>query len=351
MGDRSTPEAIGDIRTLSAQGLPPVVSEEALAAMVGINSGLVWSFLNRTWKHYRTFEIPKGNGVRQINAPRVALKIVQKWLSVNLAKFYEAPEHVFGFVAGRSHIDAAMRHIGAKWAFSADISDFFPSTPEAMVAEALQTIGYSDQSSRIIARLGCLGGRLAQGAPTSPLFSNLCFRQMDSAVLELSHKYECRLTRYADDLVFSGQGDFPNTIRDDLTALFANGPWHLAPQKMLVQPLKGRIKVHGLLVNDSGVRLTRGYRNQIRAYAHLLATRGDQAMEAPKLIGHVEHARHVQRVTGSPSGISKNEGVERERIIIPPGIILPDRQPSADDRRPEAQNESFVGWLKRILNF
>ena len=115
LGERATEQHVNQINQLIAVGLPPIVSEEALAVMLGINSGLVWSFIQRPRRHYRTFNLPKGAGVRSIAAPRVALKIVQKWLSVHLSVAYQAPDHVFGFVAGRSHLEAALHHTGAEW--------------------------------------------------------------------------------------------------------------------------------------------------------------------------------------------------------------------------------------------
>src|SRR4051812_44647020 len=80
LGDDLSPEAIQQIHYLSQKGLPPILPEETLATMLGINAGLVWSFANRSHRHYRTFTIPKGHGHRTITAPRVALKVLQKWL-------------------------------------------------------------------------------------------------------------------------------------------------------------------------------------------------------------------------------------------------------------------------------
>lgn len=298
------PEQAQQISFLSARGLPPIVSKEAVAAMLGINAGLVWSLTNRPSRHYRTFTIPKGQGVRQITAPKVALKVIQKWICVHLTAYYRPPEHVYGFVPGRSHIDAAMRHVGADWAYSADLRDFFGSTPQDAVAQAFVDLGYDRNAAELCAQLVCFRGALAQGSPASPVLSNICFAEMDAALLELASHYQCRITRYADDIVFSGFGAFNPELQQALNAKFADTPWSLAPQKELRQPLKGRIKIHGLLIGKEGVRLTKGYRNQIRAYAHVLAEKGEAASDAAKLRGHVVYARQVRRVTGSPTGIS-----------------------------------------------
>ncbi len=66
-----------------------------------------------------------------------------------------------------------------------------------------------------------------------------------------------------------------------------------APEKVIVQPLKGRIKIHGLVVHGPSVRTTKGYRNKLRAYSHILSTRGERATGHHVLIGHVQYAQHV----------------------------------------------------------
>jgi hypothetical protein len=315
MTGRITTNQANQIHELFDKKLPPIVSEEALAVMIGVNSGLIWSFVNRPRRHYRLFELPKGNGVRQICAPRVALKVIQKWLSSHITDCYQAPAHVFGFVPGRSHIEAARVHQGAQWAYSADLENFFGTTPMAAVQDAFRYLGYDESSAELCAKLTCFGGVLAQGAPTSPALSNICFRAFDDTLVELAHKYDCQVTRYADDIVFSGQGAFIEDLRTELAVRLEATPWKLAPQKNLVQPIKGRIKVHGLLVKE-GVRLTKGYRNQIRAYSHILAKKGMMAENSQILRGHVQYAKHVSNLTGSPSGISEKNIVILEKEVF-----------------------------------
>ena len=114
-----------EIKRLSEMGLPPVVSVSTLAAMTGYNSGFLWSLIHQTRKHYRKFTIPKGNSRRCIEAPKVGLKFVQKWLSLHFERVWESHNAVHGFVTGRSHISAAAVHLGSQWVVSVDIEDFF----------------------------------------------------------------------------------------------------------------------------------------------------------------------------------------------------------------------------------
>lgn len=294
MGDSVTEEQAAEIERLAALGLPPIATSLALATMLGINPGLIWSFVNKTRRHYSHFTIPKGNRERDIFAPRVALKVLQKWLSVHFQRKYEAPDHVFGFVPGRSHIQAAQRHVGAQWVFSVDISNFFPTTPLDAVTDALVHLGYRLNSANLIARLCCLAENLAQGSPTSPVLSNICFRTVDAGLAALSQHHQIRLTRYADDIVFSGAGEMPLDLPEQVQRIIAPTPWLIAKQKTTLCALPKRLKVHGLLVHGDQVRLTKGYRNKVRAYRHMLATgqvRNKKDLE--RMQGHLLYANQV----------------------------------------------------------
>lgn len=270
--------------------------------MLGVNPGLLWSFINRPTKHYDEFQIPKGKGRRRITAPRVALKVVQKWLSVQFGTCYTPPDHVFGFVPGRSHILAAMRHVGCSWVFSVDIKDFFPSVSAEQVRKCLEEFGYSGTSANIISSLTCFNGSLPQGAPTSPVLSNMVFRGADVALVQLAGKYKANITRYADDIVYSSRDVFPSDLYDELMVLFRGLPWALASDKTELMIAPNRRKVHGLLVGGEEVRLTKGYRNRLRAYRHLLQTGKVRDEDIARIQGHVMFGEYVREVVSASPG-------------------------------------------------
>ena len=272
--------------------------------LLGINPGLIWSFENGFHRHYRQFSLPKGRRSRQIDAPRVALKIIQKWLSVHLQKTYRAPEHVFGFVPGRSHVMAAGVHCGARWIYSIDITDFFPSTPLAKVENAFVRIGYGADSSHLLARLCCLRGFLAQGAPTSPVVSNITFYTLDQRLIEIAGTFDVKLTRYADDIVFSGTHGLPESIIQVVKDAFTDTPWRLSEKKSKLSKSPQRLKVHGLLVHGEKIRLTKGYRNKIRAYQHLLSKNGVSPEDINKIRGHMRYANYISLRGGAPPTVT-----------------------------------------------
>lgn len=283
------------IDSLLGKGLMPITSKEVLATIFGLNPGIIWSFIERPSRHYRRFTIPKGKSERHIFAPRVGLKIIQKWISSQLQQAFEAPHHVFGFVPNRSHIEAAAVHTGASWVYSIDIENFFPTTPEATVRESLQKAGYDEESAKLISGLTCFGGNLAQGAPSSPVLSNMCMSQLDAGLGILANEFGLRVTRYADDISFSSSGDFPEDLVKKLEAAFAETPWKIASEKTHFAVAPDRLKVHGLLVHGDSVRLTKGYRNKIRAYRHMLKSGKCRAEDVAKLSGHLAYAHQVTK--------------------------------------------------------
>ena len=300
LGETAMPEEIAEIERLAALQLPPITSPHALATMLGVNDGLVWSMINRPQRHYRTFAVPKGRQERVIHAPRVALKVFQKWLSVRLVAAYPRPSHVFGFTPGFSHIDAAAQHLGARWTLGVDIHNFFPTTPEWLVNARLQFMGFNALGAKVVARLACFQGNLAQGAPSSPVLSNICFSDLDQQLADVAVKYHVRMSRYADDIVFSGIEDVPAQLKGDVQSLFSPSPWKLAQHKISLDVLPDRLKIHGLLVHGEKIRLIKGYRNQIRAYQHLMDQGAIGEADKARIRGHLSYAAAVDKGSVSP---------------------------------------------------
>ena len=285
-----------DFQKLYDQRLPPVLSIRCLATLFSYSSKFAGALYYRTEKYYRTFSIPKGKKRRTIHAPRVALKVIQKWFGFHLAEAVKFEDCVFGFIKGRSAIDAALLHCGADWVYSTDIADFFPSTPMRMVTEALVELGYPLHGAELISKLCCYNGGLSQGSPASPILSNLVFRGTDMELGRIAKDRGLRYTRYADDIVFSGKGEFPDQIKAAVKTVIESRGWKIAASKERLAKRPNRLKVHGLLVHGAKPRLTKGYRNRIRAFKYLLAKEAVKPADVARLEGHLSYARSVDPI-------------------------------------------------------
>ncbi len=284
-----------EIRRLVNLGLPPIVSTRCLATLLGYSSTFVKAIQKRNVKYYREFQIRKGQQKRSIQAPKVALKVIQKWIGHHLGQSLEFEECVYGYVKGRSAKQAALQHIGADWVYSVDIKNFFPTTNLALIEQALISAGYSSEASKNMGPLLCFEKHLAQGAPSSPVISNLVMKPYDRKLLEISKFYDVTYTRYADDMVFSGKNDFPENLKVKVDELFSASDWTLSETKRYFADSRigQRLKVHGLLVQSESVKLTRGYRNKIRAYKHMLKSGKVNSEDELRLEGHVKYSDYI----------------------------------------------------------
>ncbi len=296
--DRTREECEAEVRRLVASGLPPAVSTITVSTLFGVSAEFVGAMIRAPQRYYRRFNIRKGRKIRQIEAPKVALKIIQRWIGAHLAQATTLPSCVFGFVPGKTGvIEAAKMHCGAHWVYSLDLRNFFPNIAESRVVTALITRGYSPHAADLIARLCSLDGRLPQGSPASPVLSNLVFLETDNALQEIASAAGVRYSRYADDLVFSGRGDVPADLVEQIKTALVTHKWETAPEKEHLVKLPQRLKVHGLLVHGSTPRLTKGYRNRIRAYRYLLLAQKVTDSDLDRIQGHISYADHVEKTS------------------------------------------------------
>lgn len=277
-------------------GLPPVSDRRSLAVLFGYSSQFIEHLVKHPETQYRQFTIKKGKKTRVINAPKVGLKLIQKWVGHHLSLSVKLPECAFGFIPGKSAPKAASCHVKAQWVYSTDIQDFFPSTSTAQVQAALSDLGYSQSAAYIIGRLCCLNNGLAQGSPASPTLSNLVFKPFDERLEELAQLHDLRFTRYADDIVFSGTGNIPEDLVEQVHRIIESGGWKISYQKDKIAELPHRLKVHGLLVHRESIRLTKGYRNRLRAFKHLTETNRVRDEDKSRISGHMSYAKSISRL-------------------------------------------------------
>lgn len=286
-----------EILRIAELDLPPAVSVRVVSTLFGVSTGFIGAISRSPARYYREFEIKKGTKKRKIQAPRVALKVLQTWFGYHIAPIAPLSDCVYGFVPGRSGVkEAAATHCPAKWVYSLDIRDFFPSITDEHVRDALVRIGYASRSARFITRLLTLNGALPQGSPASPVISNLVFAPTDDRLEGLAQELGVRYTRYADDLVFSSRDEAPpENLLDRVREIVTDAGWSIAHQKEHLAKLPRRLKVHGLLVHGNRPRLTKGYRNRVRAYNHLLSAGKIIEEDLPKIRGHLAYARFIDK--------------------------------------------------------
>lgn len=161
-----------------------------------------------------------------------------------------------------------------------------------------------------LAQICCFRDELPQGAPTSPIVSNMICARMDTQLQRLAKKHRCFYTRYADDITFSTTLKvFPYTLggntstgkaevgRKLLEIIDENG-FCVNETKVRLQGKHGRQEVTGLTVNEKP-NVPRTYVRQIRAMLYAWSEFGHDAAEEEFLNEYDEKYRGPYKETPS----------------------------------------------------
>lgn len=288
--------------------LPAVLTLNHLATRVGVDYLLLRSIVSGDEGHYRHFRIRKrSGGHRVISVPSPSLMKLQRWITAYILNKLPVHHASYAFKPKSSIGKCAARHCGARWLIKLDIAGFFGSITEIQVYRVFRSLGYEALVAFELARLTTFApseslryqkpswrakphpspitvyrrnrlGYLPQGAPTSPMLSNLVMRETDKKIENIAKHYGLTFTRYSDDLTFSTRSNFDRTratkvIREIAKALRMTG-FLLNNSKTTIVPPGGRKIVLGLLVDQATPRLTREFRSMLRQHLYYLESVG-----------------------------------------------------------------------------
>ena len=246
---------------------------------------------------YKRFSISKKTGSKRIiSAPVSALKILQKKLNYILQMIYTPKACVHGFVRGRSVLTNAQTHVRRGTILNIDLYEFFPSINFGRVRGMFMAPPYNvpEKAATVLAQLCCFDGHLPQGAPTSPVVSNMVCGKLDSDLFRLARRFRCTYCRYADDITFSTtRNKLPSPlgrlIHDDestsaevgelLRSTIENNGFHINFAKTRIQGRGTRKEVTGLVVNRAP-NVQRKYVRQLRAVIYAINKFGFEAAES-----------------------------------------------------------------------
>ncbi|MFD2780322.1 reverse transcriptase family protein [Novosphingobium pokkalii] len=176
----------------------------------------------------------------------------------------------------------------------------FPSITHNRVVGVLISLGIDRSVAEAIAALCCLNGCLPQGAPSSPILSNMiCFR-LDKELLEFAKSTRCIFTRYADDISFSSYqplvgifesyppspGHFaPDLLNTRLRQIFNANGFVVNQDKAHYADRHSRRTVTGIRINEA-LNVDRRFVRNLRAALYSVETLGVVAAEAKFLSSH-----------------------------------------------------------------
>lgn len=243
---------------------------------------------NNSFHRYRQFKIKKkSGGFRQITSPRnKSFMLLLQSVNEMLKAMYTPSEYAMGFVEGRSVVSNAAAHKGHNYIFNIDLKDFFPSIEQPRVWKRLQLapFNFPEAIANVIAGLCSMrelrktvDGKdefvyvLPQGAPTSPIITNMICDKLDHRLAGLARRFGLHYTRYADDITFSSMhyvyaknGEF----RKELARIINGQGFVINEAKTRLQKIGDRQEVTGIIVSNK-LNVVKEYVREIRSLLYI----------------------------------------------------------------------------------
>lgn len=294
--------------------LVPVFTLRHLSELTGVPYGYLRRGVSRRLDNYRHIVLRKRDPGRKqhrlISIPGPKLLSVQRWIVRHILSFTTPSPASSAYHPASSPLFAAAEHCGCDWLLKIDIEDFFHNITERQIWSIFYQLGYPNLLSFELARLTTFvpkefsspyiresstwssikyyqfssEGVLPQGAPTSPMLSNLVMRPLDDRLIALATRFGMRYTRYADDLSFScARGRdrlyierFRQRVLDEL----ANEGFHHNRRKTVIRGPGTRRIVLGILVDRPHPRLPADFKDILRLHMHYLKSPGGPSQHA-----------------------------------------------------------------------
>jgi RNA-directed DNA polymerase len=334
--------------------VPAITTAAALAESLNVDLGrLEWladcqgrerTARHEPLRHYRYRWVRKASGsLRLIESPKPRLKAIQRKLLAEILSAIPAHDAAHGFRRGRSVATFVAPHAGRRVVLKMDLRDFFPSITFARVVAIWLTAGYPEDVARMLAGL-CTNSvpvaitqeieralptrspeawrarrlfaqpHLPQGAPTSPALANLCARRLDARLAGLAQASGACYTRYADDLVFSGDEEFARSVKR-----FAPHVAAIALEEgFTVQHRKTRIMRQGIRQQAAGAVLNahpnvaRSEYDVLKAILHNCVRQGPASQNRA---GHPDFRAHLLGRIGHVRVLNPRKGQRLKRMF------------------------------------
>ncbi len=276
---------------------------------------------NNEFHRYTQFNIKKkSGGIRQITAPRnKSFMLLLRYVNYMLKTLYTPSDYATGFTEGRSVVTNADKHKGQNYVFNIDLKDFFPSVEQARVWKRLQIepICLKRPIANVIAGLcsmkvcgddGNARYILPQGAPTSPILTNMVCDKLDRRLAGLAKRFGLHYSRYADDITFSSMHNVyqkDGEFRMELKRIIESQGFTINTEKTRLQKIGSRQEVTGIIVSNK-LNVTQKYVRDIRNLLYIWDRYGFGTAYNKFFYKYKEDKGHVKK--GNPDLVNVIDG-------------------------------------------
>lgn len=251
------------LRPLVINRVPVIFGFQSLSDLLGIQESTLSSIVSSNSSFYRSFKIPKrSGGRRQIDAPYPSLLHCQRWIAKAILSSCKVSSVAHAYLPERSILTNAQVHCGSQFLLKMDFKDFFPSISERRIIGLFSALGYSNLVSVYLAKICTLNGVAPQGSPASPALSNVVARRFDLRMLGYARSRNLKYTRYADDIVISGEMNADEVQSFAVSCAVSEG-FRVNHQKTRYVEAGQKMVVTGLDISTGTPRPTRKFRREV----------------------------------------------------------------------------------------
>lgn len=283
---------------LEALNLPKIFDIHSFSISIGLSPTILYLLSKQTQRYYTSKEIPKKRGgTRQLDIPSFSLKLVQKWIKVNILDKISISDCSMGFRAGPGYgiRQNAELHRFDSYILKIDLQDFFHSIHREKVFYLFYSLGYNKLVSNILSNICTYNDVLPQGAVTSPSLSNLICRKMDSRLEGVASKRGIVYTRYADDMIFSCNDEILlRKTQKMIYDIIEDEGLKVNNKKVRFMGPSTRKSITGLLIADSKVIVPRKLKREVRAMIHhVICTSDYSKLDVVK--GYISYISSIEK--------------------------------------------------------
>jgi hypothetical protein len=197
---------------------------------------------------YTETSIPKRRGgTRTLLVPERRLKFLQRETLKLLQLLHSPRAPVHGFIKGRGAITNANAHQTRTYLLNLDLRNYFGTISRRRVLGLLEALGLKQEVALAVCSICVARNQLPQGAPTSPILSNMIAYRLDHDLMDFAKAHRLRYTRYADDIslssyaqptmLFAGEVPSPGRVPVQqlsaaLRAVIAKNGFEINPEKV-----------------------------------------------------------------------------------------------------------------------
>lgn len=270
---------------------------DLFAKEIGFNIQMLDNFVTFADTHYNTFYITKKKKTkkREITSPSKELKSIQRWVLNNYFNEIAISSRANGFIKGRGIKRNAQFHLNKRFILCVDIKDFFPSISQKMVFNALSNVFDDRDLTLKLSKLCTYKRHLPQGAPTSPILSNIVFKDLDELFTTFCNTKLVVYSRYADDLVFSS--DTKSSLIEVYSyineQLIKNG-FRINTSKTKYFSGKGRMTVTGINLNEGKLTISQSVKRSVRSQIFRLIVKKDMTINTNSILGYLSFIKDIE---------------------------------------------------------